>query len=66
MAKKKEADEAQQVDADQQAQDDLLEKAQQIRHAYHTEAGREDPKGWEDLSPEKQQRWLDEATAATA
>lgn len=35
--------------------------AQAMRTAYHSERGNEEPKDWDELSPEKQQRWLDKA-----
>lgn len=59
--KKTESDEAQQPTAE-----DVEAKAQTMRVLFHEGNGREDFKPWEDLSPEKQQRWLDEAAAAPA
>lgn len=38
-----------------------LATAQAMRDAFHQERGTTDPKSWEELSEEKQARWMDKA-----
>lgn len=47
--------------ATEAAEAKTLEGAKAMREAYHAERGRTDHKDWDDLAPEKQQRWLDKA-----
>lgn len=59
-ARKKPADaEGQEIDP---TEENILIAAQTMRNDYHETRGRTDFKTWEDLAPEKQQRWIDKAT----